>query len=271
MKTNYIVVLVLLLTACGNGRWGAELDLSMGGVDAQGEALTPGEPLTLSGGAWSLTLDRACLAVELAVITPAAAAAAAEAGEDCFCHGDPPECHGDCSAGAAGGEATGTGLVVEADAVLDLLAGSTPLVTRGVAPGDYTTLSLVLGGEHGAADPPEACSAMAGRTLWIQGTLTNLTTAETWSLTVDLRDEVITEPIAVTPLATATSDNPAALASGLMLELVLDAVDYASVTADATGEVTIGGDNARNADAAHEILHQLTHAGSYTAVGHQEP
>lgn len=267
MRKILIAILIAAsLGACGDGQWGAELQLSVGGTDPHGDALAPGDTLTLSGGAWSLTLDRACLAVELAVITPAAEAN--EEGSDCFCHGDPPECHGDCTAGSASGATPD--LVAELHTVVDLLAGPTPVLSRGTAPGDYVKVSLVLGGEHGVQYPPAACGAMDGRTLWVQGALTNLATAETWSLTVDLRAEVITEPIAVAPAATATSDDPALLVAGLRLDLTLNHVDFATVTTDATSTVTIGGDSAENAEAADEILHHLSLAESYTAASQKE-
>ena len=194
------ILLVALWSGCGHGQWGAELQLSVGGADPHGDVLVSGDTLSLNDGAWTLTLDRACLAVELAVITPAAAEGEG-GGEDCFCHGDPPECHGDCSGET--GASTSADLVAELDAVVDLLAGPTALAPRGVAPGDYTTISLVLGGEH-AEELPAACADSHGAALFVQGTLTRVATSETWTLTVDLRDEVVTEPMTAAPAATAS-------------------------------------------------------------------
>lgn len=262
MKTNIIAtLLVLLLSACGNGQWGAELQLSVDGIDENGNALAPGVVIALPQSGWILTLERACLAVEMAVITPAGAEGAV--GSDCFCHGDPPECHGDCGTLADTGS---TNLVAELDAVVDLLAGPTSLGARGTAPGDYERLSLVLGGDH-ADHLPAACADMDGRTLWVQGTLTNTATAMTWTLTVDLRTEVVTEPFSAEPVATATTDRPASLLASLRLDLALAHVDFAAIAPPATSEITIGGDNDQNPDAVDAIGHGLSHADSYTAVG----
>lgn len=258
-----ILISILLATAlgsCGDGQWGASVELAAGGTDAHGDTLAPGHTISLAAGAWSLTLDRACLALELASITPAAGEG--ETGSDCFCHGDPPECHGDCSTASEG--APSTDLLVELDAVVDLLDEPVPLSRRGAAPGDLEAVSLVLGGHH-AEVVPAACVPAEGHTLFVQGTLTNTITSETWSLTVDIHAETVTEPIGVSPAATATTDTPASVLVRLRLDVALDHVDFAAVTADASGTVTIGGPKDDHPEAAEEILHGLSHAESYAA------
>ena len=113
---------------------------------------------------------------------------------------------------------------------------------------------------------------MNGRTFWLEGTLSHTLTADTWPLTVDIRaDDKITDAVAADPPAPATSDDPALLAVSLRLDLVLAQVDFAAVTQDASGPITIGGPLQQHILAVGSVLEGLTAAESLRVTAGQTP
>ncbi|MFH2006706.1 MAG: hypothetical protein ABI333_08990 [bacterium] len=247
------------LWGCGEGRWGSEVQLSLAATDHDGQPLAAGDELELHDQDFAVEVDRACVSVELVVVTQAGGAEAG--GGDCYCHGDPPECHGDCS----GTSTSDPGAVVaEIDGVVDLLAGPVELLRRGAAPADYTQIMLAFSAPHEpVADPPPACSDMDGRTFVLEGTLVDLVTLERRPLRIDLREPDQLTNLTADPPASATDEQPGALAVGLVLGHLLGHVDFAAVVEDATGTITIGGDQEEHEDAAQELLQGLTEAGSF--------
>ena len=255
---------LLALTSCGDGQWGAELRLSLLGLGEASEALSPGDPLTLPGGGYQITVDRACLAVETAVITPEGSGGTVEGGEDCFCHGDPPHCHGDC--GDTGESAAQRPVVAPLHRVVDLLAGPTLLLTQGAAPADYLKVAFAFSKADAPGDPPPACGDMDGRTFLLEGTLTDLQSGDDWPLVVDIRaNDKVTDAVTADPPATATDEDPATLEVGLRLDLALGHVDFAAVTRDATGLITIGGALSQHIVAVGEVVEGLIDGESLTA------
>jgi hypothetical protein len=247
------------LGGCGEGKWGSEVQLSLSATDHDGVSLDPGDQVELHDQDFAVEVDRACVSVELVVVTQAGGTD--PGGTDCFCHGDPPECHGDCD-GTSTIEADA--VVAEIDGVVDLLGGPVELLRSGAAPADYVQIMLAFGAPHEpVADPPPACADMEGRTFVLEGTLVELTTQERWPLLIDLREPDQIANLTADPPASATDERPGALAVGLVLGHLLGHVDFASVTQDATGTITIGGALEEREDAAHELLHGLTEAGSF--------
>jgi hypothetical protein len=269
MRAIFVSILLgASLAACGDGQWGAALRVSLVGASDDSGALEPGAAVTLPGGEWTVTVDRACLAVETVVVTPEAGAAPA-GGEDCFCHGDPPHCHGDCG---ETGSAAERPVVAPVHAVVDLLAGPTPLLDRGASPGDYLKVAFAFSRADAPDAPPAACADMDGRTFWLEGTLTHVPTNDHWALTLDLRaDDRITDAALADPPAPATLDDPAVLDVSLRLDLALAHVDFAAVTQDASGPVTIGGPLQQHIVAVGQLAEGLTDAGSLSAVAGVAP
>lgn len=262
------MLLACVLTGCGDGQWGAELRLTLVGAQATASSLSPGDTVTLPDPLWQVTVDRACLAVETVVVTPEAAAAV-EGGEDCFCHGDPPHCHGDCGETASAAERP---VVVPVHAVVDLLAGPTQILAVGAAPGDYLKVAFAFSAADASVDPPAACADMDGRTFWLEGTLLRVDTQDTWPLTVDIRaEDKITDVAQADPPASASTDDPALLAVALGLDQVLGHVDFAAVTADASGPITIGGPLLQHIVSVGHLVEGLTDAASLSVAAAEAP
>ncbi len=267
-KPIVTMLLVATLGACGDGQWGAEVQLTLVGASDGGEALSPGDTVTLPGGEWTVSVDRACLSVETVVVTPEAGAAP-EGGEDCFCHGDPPHCHGDCGEESTAAERP---LVAPVHAVVDLLAGPTQILSQGASPGDYLKVAFAFSEADAPASPPPSCAQMDGRTFWLEGTVTHVATQSTWGLTVDLRaDDKITDVAQAAPPAPATSDAPAVLNVSLRLDLVLGHVDFATVTQDASGPITIGGPTLQHILSVGSVVEGLTDAASLSVTTGEAP
>jgi hypothetical protein len=273
MRTILLSILLSILLAstlvgCGDGQWGAELQLTLVGAGDQTAALSPGDTLTLPDGQWTVSVDRACLSVETVVVTPEAGAAP-EGGEDCFCHGDPPHCHGDCG---EEGSAAERPVVVAVHAVVDLLAGPTQILAQGVSPGDYLKVAFAFSESDTPASPPPSCAQMDGRTFWLEGTLTHVQTQNTWDLTVDIRaDDKITDVAQADPPAAATSDDPAILHASVRVDLVLAHVDFAAVTQDASGPITIGGPTLQHILSVGSVVEGLTDAESLGVTSAEAP
>jgi hypothetical protein len=254
-----------MLSACGNGTWGAELSLSLSTADASALPLSPGASLPLPDTPHRVVVQRACLTVETVVISPAQPDDDGGGGtaETCFCHGDPPHCHGDCEPTEAGAAQP---LIRTVHQVVDLLGGSAPVVTGGVAPGAYDTVTLSLSkapSDLGA--PPAACAPMEGRTFWLEGTLETPATGESWPLTIDLRvTDKVTEPVRMAAPVEATAEG-GPLGLTLRLDRVLAAVDWAGVTPDAQGQILIGGTTSQHIIAVGALVQGLQSADSYTA------
>ncbi len=260
MRRSMICILIIAsVTGCGDGKWGAELQLTLAGTGDTAQALDPGDTVLLPDGQWSVTVDRACLAVETVVVTPEAGAAE-EGGEDCFCHGDPPHCHGDCG---EQGTAAERPVVAPVHAVVDLLSGPAELLNQGAAPGDYLKVAFAFSRAEDPGDAPPACVDMDGRTFWLEGTLTNLSTQQTWPLVLDIRaDDKISDVAQAEPPAPATVDAPAVLDTTLRLDLVLSHVDFAAVTQDASGPITIGGPTQQHIVSVGHVVEGLTDGAS---------
>ncbi len=269
MRKNLVAILIVAaLVACGDGQWGAQLQLTLVGAGDGGTTLSPGDTVLLPGGEWTVSVNRACLAVETVVVTPAAGTAS-DGGEDCFCHGDPPHCHGDCG---EEGSAAERPVVAPVHAVVDLLAGPTQILSQGASPGDYLKVAFAFSEADAPPSSPARCDPMDGRTFWLEGTLTHLGTQDTWELIVDIRvKDKITDVALADPPATATGDDPAVLNVALGLDLVLGHVDFAAVTQDASGPITIGGPLQLHILSVGDVVEGLTDAASLSVTAPDAP
>ncbi len=262
------ILLTTMVTACGDGQWGAELQLTLVGTGDNAAPLSPGDTVTLPGGEWTVSVNRACLAVETVVVTPEAGSAS-ETGEDCFCHGDPPHCHGDCG---EEGSAAERPVVAPVHAVVDLLAGPTQILSQGASPGDYLKVAFAFSEADAPPSSPTRCDPMDGRTFWLAGTLTHLGTQDTWELIVDIRaKDKITDVALADPPAPATADDPAILNVSVGLGLVLGHVDFAAVTQDASGPITIGGPLQLQILSVGAVVEGLTDAASLSVTAGDAP
>jgi hypothetical protein len=259
-----LLPLLAALSACGDGTWGAEITFTLVTTDASELTLSPGSTVDLPGTGRRVVVQRACLSVETVVISPAQTDGGdgGDGGDEtCFCHGDPPHCHGDCEPAEAGAAPP---LVRSVHRVVDLLAGPSPVVTGGVAPGEYDTVTLSFGeAPADSVDLPAACAQMAGRTFWIEGTLEDPATDGAWPLTIDLRvSDKVTEPL-VSASAVKATEQGGQLSLQLRLSRVLTAVDWSRVSPDPQGQVVVGGATSQHIVAVGELVAGLRAADSY--------
>ncbi len=254
------------LSACGDGTWGAELSLSLSTVDASALPVAPGTTIPLPDTPQRVVVQRACLAVETVVISPAQPDdGGQDSSETCFCHGDPPHCHGDCEPAEAGAAQP---LIRTVHQVVDLLGGPAPVVTGGVAPGAYDKVTLSLSkAPADLGDPPAACAPMEGRTFWLEGTLESPATGESWPLTIDLRvTDKVTEPVVMpAPVEATAQGGPLGLT--LRLDRVLAAANWSEVSPDAQGQILIGGATSQHIIAVGALARGLQSADSYAGPG----
>lgn len=256
------------LAACGNGQWGAELTLSLASTDASELALAPGAELELGGG-YRVVVTRACLNLETVVVSPVAPEGGTASDETCFCHGDPPHCHGDCSATTAG---EAPPLIRSVHRALDLLAGQAEVFTSGAAPGAYDRVTLSLSAAlPGALELPGACDELPGRAFWLEGELWAPGATHGAPLDIDLRvTDKITDPlVAATPVE--ATDKGGTLGLQLRLDAALASVDWTGVLPDGEGRITVGGLGQSNIIAVGELVLGLTSASSWTAAPQTEP
>ncbi|MDX9999659.1 MAG: hypothetical protein RBU30_00030 [Polyangia bacterium] len=254
---------LLGLAACGNGRWGAQLSLDLETTDASEVPLAQGADLSLGGG-YRLVLSRACLNVETLVVAPVASETGSSGDETCFCHGDPPHCHGDCGASAAGEIPP---IIKSVHRGADLLSGRASLLSSGAAPGEYDRVTLSLSeARDDAQGLPPACADLQGRAFWLEGVLFAPGAAQGAPLVIDLRvTDKITEPIAATLPGEATRDG-GRLLLGLRLDLALQRVDWSRVLPGGDGNIIIGGAVSSNIIALGEMVAGLTSASSWALV-----
>ena len=254
--------------ACGDGQWGAELTLTLATTDASELALAPGAELSLGGG-YRMVVTRACLNVETVVVSPVAPEGGTEGDETCFCHGDPPHCHGDCGTTAAGEVPP---VIKSVHRALDLLAGQADVFTSGAAPGAYDQVTLSLSAALPEAKGlPEACAALPGRALLLEGELWTPGATQGAPLSIELLvTDKITEAILAASPAEATAKG-GRLGLALRLDAALGAVDWSRVPPDAEGRITVGGLAQSNIIAVGALVTGLTSASSWTLAPQAAP
>lgn len=254
--------LLSTLSACGNGRWGAELTLTLATTDASDLVMGPGDAVTLPSG-HRVVLHRACLGVDTVVIAPVAPEGGnSEPGDTCFCHGDPPHCHGDCGPTQAGAAQP---LIRSLRAGQDLLHGPAEVLISGVAPGGYDVITLSLGPPVQSA-LPAGCPDLVGSAFVLEGELTEPGATEGRALKIDLRvTDRITEALRAEIPAEATAKG-GEMVLKLRLDAVLGAVDWSRVVPDPEDRVTIGGPTSANILATGELVAGLTSASSWSVT-----
>ena len=191
-------------TGCGPGKYGSSVQAFLqGGVSDSESRWNADERKLVVGGPMYIEVDRACLVVggtdtdpvSVTVMPPGSVAAvhafAPPGGvlkEDCFCHGNPPHCHGDCGDGETGPPSAAQPVSDTIRTAVDLteLQPQT-ILNNGAVPGEYGQVLMTLGRADSMTHVPGACGDMTGRTFLLEGRLVNEQTADATDLTVDIR------------------------------------------------------------------------------------
>jgi hypothetical protein len=262
------LALLGLVGGCGPGEWGSEVGVRLLAVDPAGAPLTAASSLSLAEGAYTLTVDQACVVVDTVVVQPLAEAASGETGESggeaCFCHGDPPHCHGDCGDTGSTGT-TAVPVVGSISRVVDLLAGPVEIFRHGAFPAAYDGVTLALSRAKPTSVPAAGCPDLTGRTFHLAGTLTEVAGGQQWTLVIDLAaDDRVSEALYAAEPAVGDDEQAAILDARLRLDRALSTVDWAGVADPAETTVTIGGPLTENVIAVGEVLAGLTASASYT-------
>lgn len=268
-------------TGCGPGKYGSSVQAFLqGGVGDSGSHWNSDERRLAVGGPMCIEVDRACLVVagtdadpvSVTVMPPGSVAAihafAPPGGvlkEDCFCHGNPPHCHGDCGNGETGSTSTAQPVSDTIRAAVDL-ADPQPqnILNNGAVPGDYGQVLMTLGQADSQTHVPGACGDMTGRTFLLEGRLVNEQTGDATDLTVDIRvSSRVTEVLDAVTAAVAEPGQPARLKVILLVDTALSSVDWEMVGRDSGSPLLVGGEAQSHPIAVSEIMAGLGDRESY--------
>lgn len=269
------------LSGCGPGKYGSSIQAFLqGGVGAAESRWDPDERRLAVGGPMSIEVDRACLVlggtdtdpVSVTVMPPGSVAAvhvfAPPGGvpkEDCFCHGNPPHCHGDCGNGETGSTSTAQPVSDTIRTAVDLtdLQPQT-ILSNGAVPGDYGQVLMTLGQADSRTHVPQGCGDMTGRTFFLEGRLINETTGDATDVTLDVRvSSRVTEVLDAVSAAVAEPGRPARLRVVLLLDLALSGVDWEMLGRDSGSALLVGGETQNHPIAVSEIVAGLGDHASY--------
>lgn len=261
---------------CGPGKFGSTVQVELTAQVAQAESRWEGQQRRLSiDPPLYMEVTKACMVVAGTVDEPASVSVLPEGivsvmitgavrssgfKSDCFCHGNPPHCHGDCGSEGESSASSGVTITGSKRTVVDLMSANT-ILHEGAVPGLYSHMVMTIS-QAVSGDQSQGCSEMEGKSFFMEGFLTNDETGDSTPLSIDIRGLTRSTPLlAFSSSVEAKKDKVARIAVFLLLDELIRRVGWQDLAGKAEGDlVAVGGPLNEHPAAVSEIAAGLSAA-----------